>query len=120
MLGRIVSVIGILVQWLMQDQHTVSALWMITKHMADALWWASGVGIHAHPGLGALWFLFSLFWAKVFMDGIYLLFPSAKTGYIFVGMALGLKGKWLPQNMDVTFLTMLFLYIGMLWRSYAD
>lgn len=121
----IVSVIGILVQWLMQDQHTVSTLWMITKHMADALWWASGVGVHAHPGLGALWFLFSLFWAKVFMDGIHLLFPGAKTGYIFIviglfGMALGLKGKWLPQNMDVTFLSMLFLYVGMLWRNCAD
>lgn len=35
-------------------------------------------------------------------------------------MALGLKGKWLPQNMDVTFMAMLFIYVGMLWRSYAD
>ena len=93
----IVSVIGIFARWLLQDQHTVSALWMITKRMGDALWWASGVGVHAHPGLGALWFLFSLFWAKVFMDGIHLLFPGKKTGYIFVGvglfgMALGIMG----------------------------
>ena len=121
----IVSVIGIFARWLLQDQHTVSALWMITKRMGDALWWASGVSVHAHPGLGALWFLFSLFWAKVFMDGIHLLFPGKKTGYIFVGvglfgMALGLKGKWLSQNMDVTFMAMLFIYVGMLWRNYAN
>ena len=93
--------------------------------MGDALWGASGVPVHAHPGLGMLWFLISLFWAKVFMDGIHLLFPGKKTGYIFVGiglfgMALGVKGKWLLQNMDVTFLAILFLYIGMLWRKYQN
>lgn len=111
----IVSSIGIFAQWMMQEQHTVSALWCCTKRMAEALWWASGVGVHAHPALGALWFLFSLFWCKVFMDLIHLLFPGRRTGYIYVGIglfgiAMGLKGKWLPQNMDVTFVAML-LYI---------
>lgn len=120
----IVSGINIFVLWIKQDQHTISALWLLTKRMADALWWASGVDVYAHPGLGALWFLFSLFWAKVLMDAIYLLFPG-KIGYIYViiglfGMAMGLKGKWLPQNMDVTFMAMLFIYIGMLWRNYQN
>lgn len=120
-----VSGVNIFVQWMMQDQHTLSALWSLTKRMGDALWWASGVDVYAHPALGALWFLFSLFWAKVFMDAIYLVFPGKKTGYIYVsigllGMAIGLKGKWLPQNMDVTFMAMLFIYIGMLWKNYQN
>lgn len=121
----IVSGIGIFAQWMMQDQHTVSALWCCTKRMAEALWWASGVGVHAHPALGALWFLFSLFWCKVIMDLIHLLFPGRRTGYIYVGIglfgiAMGLKSKWLPQNMDVTFAAMVFIYIGILWRNYQD
>ena len=121
----IVSVISIFAQWIMHDQHSVLSLWIIIKKMADALWWASGVGVHSHPGLGMLWFLFSLFWAKIFMDGIHLLFPDKKVGYIFVfigllGMAMGLKGKWLPQNLDVTFVAILFLYIGMLWRNFSE
>lgn len=121
----IVSGLDIFARWLMSDQHTASALWLLTKRTADALWWASGIGVHAHPALGALWFLFSLFWAKVFIDLLHLLFPGEKIGYIYVGialfgMAMGLKGKWLPQNMDVTFIAVFFIYIGMLWKKYQD
>ena len=60
----IVSCIGIIVQWGMGHNYSGQALWIIVKQMGNALWWASGVGVNSHPAAGAIWFLFSLFWAK--------------------------------------------------------
>ena len=120
----LVAAISALAQWGMGSEHSVSALWMAVQRMTVAFWWASGVDFHSHPGLGALWFLISLFWAKIFLDGIHLLFPNKDNGYIYtflgiLGVFLGIKGKWLPQNMDVTFMVVLFMYLGMLWKKYA-
>ena len=121
----IVSVISIIASWWQGNVHDAASFWQITKRMGDALWWASGVGVHGHPGAGAIWFLFSLFWAKTLMDGLHLLFPGKYIGgmYVFLGLAgiaIGIKGKWLPQNMDVTFVAILFIYLGMLWRKYHE
>lgn len=98
----------------MGHNYSGQALWIIVKQMVNALWWASGVGVHSHPAVGAIWFLFSLFWAKIIIDGISLLFPNKNKEYIYVfigllGLALGIKHKWLPQNLDVTFVTVLFI-----------
>lgn len=92
---------------------------------AEKLWWASGVTVKTHPGIGAVWFLVSLFWAKVIIDIIHVLFPGKYARYLclslgLLGIALGLKGKWLPQNMDVTFVAVLFIYLGYLWRENVD
>ena len=119
----IVSCIGIIVQWGMGHNYSGQALWIIVKQMGNALWWASGVGVNSHPAAGAIWFLFSLFWAKTIIDGISLLFPDKNKEYIYMfigllGLALGIKHKWLPQNLDVTFVTVLFIYLGMLWKRY--
>lgn len=120
----IVSCVVILVQWLLSDDNSLKTLWDISKQMGDSLWWASGVNVRSHNGLGMLWFLFSLFWAKIFIDIIYILFPGKNTGYIYIflgliGILLGIKGKWLPQNLDVTFVAMIFIYIGILWKEYS-
>lgn len=120
----LISGITIFVQWEMGSSHSFSAIGMIARRIGDAFWWASGVEVHGHPGLGAMWFLLSMFWAKIFLDGIHLIFPHEDTGYIYtflgiLGIFLGLKGKWLPQNMDVTCLVVFFMYLGMVWRTYA-
>lgn len=79
-------------------QRLVQQLWETVKRTGDALWWASGVKVHSHPGAGAIWFLFSLFWAKTIIDGLNLMFPGKHMGYILafvglMGIAIGSKGK---------------------------
>lgn len=92
----LVAASSALAQWGMGSEHSISALWMAIQRMAVAFWWASGVDFHSHPGLGALWFLISLFWAEIFLDGIHLLFPNKDNGYIYtflgiLGVFLGIK-----------------------------
>ena len=121
--GIIVFFISSIYAWLIGNVQNVDSFWQTIKRMCDALWWASGIGVHGHMGIGPIWFLFSLFWAKVLMDIINLMFPGKYTGYIYgfiglIGMALGTKGKWLPQNLDVTFVAIFFIYIGMLWKEH--
>lgn len=119
-----ISCVVILIQWLSNDNNSLKTLWEISKQMGDSLWWASGVNVRSHSALGMLWFLFSLFWAKIFIDVIYILFPGKNTGHIYIflgllGIVLGIQGKWLPQNLDVTFVAMIFIYIGILWKEYS-
>ena len=121
----IVSIIGIFASFILGDGNGIQQLWETVKRTGDALWWASGVKVHSHPGAGAIWFLFSLFWAKTIIDGLNLMFPGKHMGYILtfvglMGIAIGSKGKWLPQNMDVTLVVILFIYLGMLWKKYQE
>ncbi len=57
----IVSIIGIFASFILGDGNGIQQLWETVKRTGDALWWASGVKVHSHPGAGAIWFLFSLF-----------------------------------------------------------
>ena len=84
----IVSIIGIFASFILGDGNGIQQLWETVKRTGDALWWASGVKVHSHPGAGAIWFLFSLFWAKTIIDGLNLMFPGKHMGYIltFVGL----------------------------------
>ncbi|WP_298014468.1 acyltransferase family protein [uncultured Megasphaera sp.] len=120
-----VAIITVLAQWSMESDFSFSALWALVQRESEAFWWAAGIDMPSHPGLGATWFLISMFWSKVLLDGIHLLFPSENTGYIYtflgiLGIFLGIRGKWLPQNFDVTCVVVLFIYLGMLWKKYAE
>ena len=119
----VIAVISIFARWIMVGGYSLESLWQLVKTTVNAYWWASGVNVHNHPGAGAVWFLFSLFWAKAIMDTVSILFPGKKVDYIFAfigigGVLLGTKGKWLPQNLDVTMTAILFLYLGMVWREW--
>lgn len=121
----IISIINVIASWWQGSAHDILTLWKVTSRMGDALWWASACNVRVHPGIGAIWFLCSLFWAKIFIDSIHLLFRGKYTGYIFpflglAGMAIGVKGKWLPQNIDVTLVAIFFVYLGMLWKKYYE
>lgn len=103
----------------------VATLMGITKNMALAVLWGSGIPFKSHPGLGMCWFLISLFWADIILNGIHLCLsqkPVVRTFFIIIlsgiGIALGKHGIWLPQNFDVTLCCILFLYTGVLWRTY--
>lgn len=119
----LVSCISVGFQWLQKEELLNAAFWKITRNMGDALYWASGVNVRTHPGAGMVWFLISLFWGKLILDGINVLFSSKDNTPIYtalglLGMALGIKGKWLPQNFDVTLVVVFFLAIGVLWKKY--
>lgn len=91
--------------------------------MIEAWWWASGVKVNNHPGLGALWFLTTLFWLRVIVDIIIIVFKKRYEWFVFVllaaiGVFLGKHRIWLPQNMDVTLVALLFFYIGIQLKKY--
>ena len=60
------------------------------------------------------------------MHGCHLaLFFKKRIGIIFLsigmlGLLLGWRGKWLPQNADVTMVAVLFVYLGMVWKEHAE
>ncbi len=60
------------------------------------------------------------------MHGYHLaLFFKKRSGIIFLaigmlGLLLGWRGKWLPQNADVTMVAVLFVYLGMVWKEHAE
>lgn len=119
-----IGVLSILAQWLKGGNLSLDAFWQITRTTADAYYWASGVSLPKHPAAGAVWFLFSLFWAKTCMDAISLCFQKKNWHYLFVywhaWSFIGLARKWLPQNADVTMVAVLFVYLGMVWKEHAE
>ena len=92
--------------------------------MSGSLYYASGVAFNGHPVLGMPWFLISLFWAKTILDFIHINFKGNAESYLYIGLGLlgiglGLRGRWLAQNLDVTLVSVLFIYCGMLWKRYS-
>jgi len=98
----------------------------LIKSTGDTLYWASGVKVKTHPALGMSWFLVSLMTAGGIVD-----FVNGKlqdsfarllvfTGLPFLGFILGADKRWLPLNLDVTFICAGFIYMGMLLRQYSE
>lgn len=82
-----IGVLSILAQWLKGGNLSLDAFWQITRTTADAYYWASGVSLPKHPAAGAVWFLFSLFWAKTCMDAISLCFSKKELALSFCLLA---------------------------------
>ncbi|WP_390153788.1 acyltransferase family protein [Dialister sp. i34-0019-2H8] len=78
-----IGVLSILAQWLKGGNLSLDAFWQITRTTADAYYWVSGVSLPKHPAAGAVWFLFSLFWAKTCMDAISLCFSKKEVALSF-------------------------------------
>lgn len=105
------------------DSYTFSEVGMQLWKMCQKLFYASGVPFHGVQA-GMVWFIFSLFWTKIFIDVIY---TFQKNGYkyctigclAFLGVCLGSTRHWLVQNLDVTLVALVFFYVGMLWKKYS-
>lgn len=73
-------------------------------------------------GAGAmLWFLIALFNAKVIMDVIKVTFKTERSELFYVllglfGLFLGYRGIRLPLYLDLTFIAMLFIEVGIFWH----
>ena len=73
----------------------------------------------------AVWFLVALFWAKLFMDFINVVFKTEKNGILFFllgafGMSMGVFEFRPPFFLDLGLVAMLFMEIGILWRRYEE
>ena len=101
----------------------------ITGFFSNFGFWLHEFFIEKYPDgfytASAVWFLVALFWAKLFMDLINIIFKSEKNGILFfflgaLGMSMGVFGFRPPFFLDLGFVAMLFMEIGMLWRKYED
>lgn len=82
--------------------------------------WGNGCNYWKFPGIGAIWFFLTLFYSKllfrVFLSlikknrGICLMFFS------FLSILIGNK-IWLPQNIDLIFPAMFFMYAGYIYKN---
>lgn len=94
----------------------------IIKNLSQQLIWASAVNVGEHPALGALWFLVVLFWSKIGLSIIDLIFPKKNKLIICLFLSLGSvlisSYSWLPQSLDVTLMAILFLYMGRIIKEY--
>lgn len=89
-----------------------------------SLFWASGIDLNDVPAIGVIWFLLSLFWLRVIVRIVILLFEERSVPYIlyglsFLGILLGNSTR-LPQNFDVVLTMTFFFATGLLWRKYED
>ena len=72
---------------------------------------------------GAVWFLVALFWAKLIMDFINVVFKTEKNGLIFfilgiAGVFMGVYGLRPPAFFDLGLVGAFFMYLGTLWRKH--
>lgn len=89
------------------------------------LFWANGVSIEdGMPSMGMPWFLVALFFAKFILRVLSLIFNDGfeLIGFMigFVGMALGVKHIWLPLNLDMALVCMMFVAGGMMAKNNFD
>lgn len=108
--------------WIVQSgNYSLDNVKLLFSKMVRDLFYASGVRFRGSVA-GMVWFIFSLFWSKVLIDCIYT-FQKNEYKYCtigclaFFGICLGTSHNWLFQNFDVTFVSVLFVYVGMLWRD---
>ena len=105
----------------LSGNYSMSNIKSLFFKMLRDLFYASGVGFRGSVA-GMVWFIFSLFWSKVLIDCIYT-FQKNEYKYCtigclaFAGVCLGSSRNWLFQNFDVTFVSTLFVYVGMLWKE---
>lgn len=120
-----VSLIILVFQIILYSHGEFSVIVKYIFESIKALYYSSGIPFKGHPSLGALWFLISLFWAKIIIDIVHINFKGKNEDYIYIalgllGIALGIKGRWLAQNLDGTLVSILYIYIGILWKKYNE
>ena len=92
------------------------------------VYWLRVFFLNPHPeGLdmvAVVWFLVALFWVKVAMDLVNVVFKTEKNGIIFfflgvAGLLCGVNSLHLPAFLDSAMVGVLFVYVGMFWRKNA-
>lgn len=120
----VVSILKVIVWIYKSRDYSVYNIIINFYKMITNLFYASGVSFNGTVA-GMVWFVFSLFWAKLIIDFIYTFqkndYKYCTIGCLaFLGVCLGVSKYWLFQNFDVTFLAVLYIYIGMIWKKYCN
>lgn len=90
------------------------------KMIGLSILWGNGCSYWKFPGIGVVWFLLALFFAKfLFRISLNLVQNYRCIFYLFIAFAFSELGKkiWLPQNFDLLFPAMLFMYAGYLLKN---
>lgn len=102
----------------------------IIKQFSKNLFWGNGCdytlfGIN-FTGVSPIWFLIALFFSKLIFDIINYKINSKDIStnlivYCFLALAGIMIGKfvWLPQNLDLVLIFLLYLYIGFIFNKYT-
>lgn len=93
--------------------------------MVQRLYYSSGVEVYGVRPIGMLWFLISLFTARLLLRLIGLLFQG--NGIELIGISLGFCGilmgeekRFLPFNFDVSLVALFFIVVGVLIKRYWE
>lgn len=93
------------------------------KNIFISILWGNGCSYKIFPGVGVVWFLLALFFTKLLFRFCLNLIQNYRfiffTTLAFIFSLFGEK-LWLPQNFDLLFLGMLFMYSGYFYRNEID
>lgn len=100
-----------------------------TEFFPNLWFWLHEFFIEKYPNgfytASAVWFLVALFWSKLVMDLVNVIFKTEKNGIIFfflgvLGVCMGIFEFRPPAFFDLGLVGAFFMYIGMLWRKYES
>jgi fucose 4-O-acetylase-like acetyltransferase len=119
----IFSAIRFLVIPLFENNFSFENYDRIWEAYLDRLLWCTGETVGDHPYIGMMWFLVSLFTARLIINSMSL-FLNNKQLRLFLlfiggfGIFLGATKHYLPFNFDVSLASLLFIACGMLLKRY--
>lgn len=93
------------------------------KTILLSILWGNGCSYWKYPGIGVVWFLLALFFAKfLFRLCLNLIEKYRFIFFLLLAFAFSVFGKklWLPQNFDLLFPAMLFMYSGYFFKNEID
>lgn len=92
----------------------------LEKRAILQLFWAGAVEHNGRPMLGIPWFMFTLFWGRVFFDAIRLCTKKYAAVVCLAAAAAGLaigSVTYLPQSLDLALVSLLYLGAGAQMRA---
>lgn len=120
------ALVAIILEFIFSKEHNLEVINKLLTHQSLALLWGSGIEVYEYPTIGMIWFLLSLFTAKLIIYLCHYFFHDNKfetiSYFIFptIGILLAIYPIYLPLNLDVSFVCVFFVYIGMLYKKYEN
>lgn len=118
----IFSLIRCLFRIIQSNDYSLVGIQSVVKEWIWSSIWSSGTPVHGHINFGMLWFLVSLFTARIIFNLIHILFKDDKNESIPLtiglgGILLGAFGHYLILNFDVSLACLFFIALGYLVKQ---
>ena len=118
------AAIAVAIQFATSHSYTWETMKGLLIHQGWGLFWGSGIEINnwQYPPIGMIWFLISLFTAKLIINICHVWLKDTKyEGAVYAVIALmGIivsKYRLLPFNLDVSMVCVFMVYLGMLYKQ---